>query len=197
MTFYGKGTAVNRNAAKTSILILVATAIATISAGAAHSLSSGNVVEERQQDMKAMAAAAKSISGMFKGTSAYDGKAFKGAAETIRSHSGTNLSSLFEGPVTAAGSKASANIEAERQKFEKLAAELGVYASTLSAAADRSPDVLGPEMRMRPGDAMMGGPLAKKSSAEQDATSMPAEHAFHLMLQTCTSCHAKFRVESE
>jgi len=52
-------------------------------------------------------------------------------------------------------------------------------------------------MRMQGGDAMTGGPLAKKADAVREVSSVPAEHAFHLMLQTCTSCHAKFRVEAE
>lgn len=148
--------------------------------------------------MKAIADAAKSINAMFKGTSPYDSKLFKAAAETIRSQSGTALSALFQGSVTTTGSKASASIESERQQFDKLALDLGAYAAALSVAADRNPDALGPAMRMQAGDAVAGGgPLAKKIDAARNATSMSAEHAFHLMLQTCTSCHAKFRVESK
>lgn len=96
-----------------------------------------------------------------------------------------------------AGSKASASIETDRQQFDKLADDLGIYASALSIAADRNPDTLGPGTRMKGGEAMMGGPLAKKMDAAREAESMPAEHAFHLMLQTCTSCHAKFRIEGK
>ncbi|MCA1409009.1 cytochrome c [Ensifer sp. IC3342] len=176
-------------------LILVASAAAALSVAAAQGLQSDRVAQ-RQQDMKAMAAAAKTINAMFKGSSAYDAKAFKAAAD-IESHSAKSLSSLFAGSVTAPGSKASASIEAEREQFDKLAADLGVYASAVSAAADRNPDALSPQMRMQGGDAMMGGPLAKKTQAARDVASMPAEHAFHLMLQTCTSCHAKFRTKDE
>ncbi|WP_244520153.1 cytochrome c [Sinorhizobium glycinis] len=154
-------------------------------------------VAQRQQDMKAMAEAAKSINAMFKGSSPYDAKRFKGAAETIRSTSGTALSSLFDGSITAPGSKASASIETDRQKFDKLALDLAAYAAALSSAADQNPDTLGPGMRMQAGDAAVGGgPLAKKVDLAREAASMPAEHAFHLMLQTCTSCHAKYRVEN-
>ncbi|RVI55248.1 c-type cytochrome [Sinorhizobium meliloti] len=178
-------------------LVLVAAAVVAVSAAAAPDGSPDNVVQQRQQDMKAMANAAKTIDAMFKGSSAYDAKAFKAAAETIGSHSGERLSSLFEKSIASPGSKTGANIEDERPAFDKLAADLGVYASTLSAAADRNPDVLGPQMRMQGGDAMMGGPLARKSEAHRDIGSMSAEHAFHLMLQTCTSCHARFRVRAE
>ena len=99
--------------------------------------------------MKAMAAAAKSIDAVFKGTSPYDAKAFKSAAETIRAFSGKRLSELFVGPVVADGSKASASIEAERPTFDKLATDLGAYAEALSVAADHNPDVLAPDMRMQ------------------------------------------------
>ncbi|MDW9545021.1 cytochrome c [Sinorhizobium meliloti] len=155
-------------------------------------------IAQRQQDMKAMAEAAKSINAMFKGSSRYNARSFKGAAEAIRSTSGTALSSLFDGSVTAPGSKASASIETERQQFDKLALDLAAYAAALSSAADQNPDTLGPGMRMQAGDAAVGGgPLSKKVDPARAAGSMPAEHAFHLMLQTCTSCHAKFRVESK
>lgn len=144
-----------------------------------------------------MAGAAKSIDAMFKGTSPYDSKSFKAAAETIRMYSGERLAALFEPPVIAEGSKASGTIEADRPTFDRLAAELGAYAAALSIAADRNPDVLVPGMRMQGGDTVMGGPLAKRKAAAPDPMKMPAEHAFHMMLQTCTSCHAKFRVKGE
>lgn len=180
---------------KTSGLILIATTIAAFSVAAAQGQS--DTVAQRQQGMKAMAVAAKTINAMFKGPSDYDAKAFKAAAETIRQHSGESLSSLFDGSATAPGSKANISIESDRPKFDKLAADLGVFALALSVAADRNPDVLSPQMRMQGGDAMMGGPLAKKADAVREVSSMPAEHAFHLMLQTCTTCHAKFRVQPE
>lgn len=129
--------------------------------------------------------------------SPYDAKAFKAAAETIRAHSGATLSALFDGSGTAAGSKASPSIETDLQEFDKLANDLGIYASALSVAADRNPDMLGPGTRMQTGDAMGGGPLARKVDAARDAASMPAEHASQVMLQTCKSCHAKFRIEAK
>ena len=132
---------------------------------------------------------------MFKDASPYDARAFKAAAENIRAHSGATLSAMFGGSGITAGSKASPSVETDRQLFDKLAKDLGTYASALSVAADRNPDRLRPEMRMQTGDTMGGGPLAKKVDAARDAASMPAEHAFHMMLQICTSCHAKFRNE--
>ncbi|OWZ89199.1 cytochrome C [Sinorhizobium sp. LM21] len=181
---------------KWSGLIVLAIVVAGFSTATAQRADNA-VVGQRQHDMKAMAAAAKNIDAMFKGTLLYDAKAFKAAAETIRTNSGERLTVMFGTPVVAEGTKASASIEADRPTFDKLAAELGAYASALSVAADRNPDGLAPDMRMKGGDATMGGPLAKRKAAAPDPMAMPAEHAFHMMLQTCTSCHAKFRVKGE
>lgn len=178
-----------------TLILSVNVLIMAISAATGQSTSPK--VTERQQDMKAMAGAAKTIDAMFKGNSPYNSKAFKAAAETIRTYSGERLAALFGAPVVSGGSKASDSIEADRPTFDRLAAELGAYASVLSVAADRNPEVLTPEMRMKGGDATMGGPLAKRKAATPDPMSIPAEHAFHMMLQTCTSCHAKFRVKGE
>lgn len=187
----------NGSATKLALLVLPIAVFATaISVATAQTAAPGNVVQ-RQDGMKAMANAAKTINAMFKDTSSYDAKAFKAAAETIRIHSGATLSALFDGSANTVGSKASASIETERQQFDKLANDLGIYASALSVVADKNPHALGPETRMQRGEAMGGGPLARKVNAARDVASMPAEHAFHMLLQTCTSCHAKFRIEAK
>ncbi|OJG00277.1 c-type cytochrome [Pararhizobium antarcticum] len=188
---------VKASVAKLAVLTLpIAVSAMVISVATAQTAPPSNVIQ-RQDGMKAMANSAKTINAMFKDTSPYDANAFKAAAETVRAHSGAALSALFEGLVTTQGSKASANIETERQQFDKLANDLGIYASALSAVADRNPHALGPETRMQGGEAMGGGPLARKVDAARDVASMPAEHAFHMMLQTCTSCHVKFRIEAK
>ena len=58
-----------------------------ISLATAQNAAPGKVVQ-RQDGMKAMANAAKSIDAMFKDLSPYDARAFKAAAETILAHSG-------------------------------------------------------------------------------------------------------------
>lgn len=182
---------------KLAVLMLpIAVSAMTISVATAQTAPPSNVIQ-RQDGMKAMANAAKTINAMFKDSSPYDAKAFKAAAEIIRAHAGDTLSALFDGSGDTAGSKVGPNIETERQQFDKLANDLRIYASALSVAADRNPDALGPGTRMQTGDAMGGGPLAKKVDAARKAASMPAEHAFHMVLQTCTSCHAKFRIEAK
>ncbi|TDW25245.1 hypothetical protein EV128_119117 [Rhizobium azibense] len=41
---------------------------------------------------------------------------------------------------------------------------------------------------------MGGGPLGTHVQNEAQLSAIPAEHAFHLMVQTCTTCHTKFRM---
>jgi len=71
--------------------VLILTLVATGAVAAAGSA----VVSARQQAMKDIAAAAKTIGLMFKGQTPYDQRAFKSAAETILRHSGPALVTQF------------------------------------------------------------------------------------------------------
>lgn len=157
---------------------------------------SEKTVAARQLEMKSMAEAAKLINAMFKGSSPYDSALFKAAAETIYQTSGSALVAHFEGNPAIAGSAASSTIMTERAEFTALANDLGVYAKALSSAAESHPDALTPDMRMRGGNVRGLGPFGKKIDPATEISSMSAEHAFHIMLQTCTSCHAKFRLKT-
>jgi cytochrome c556 len=154
------------------------------------------VAAARQSDMKSMAEAAKLIAGMFKGSSLYDSGLFKAAAETIYQRSGSTLVAHFKDNPVIAGSAASPTITTERVEFTALANDLGVYANSLSSAAESHPDTLTPDMRMKAEDIRGLGPFGKKVDPNTEISSMSAEHAFHMMLQTCTSCHAKFRLKT-
>jgi cytochrome c556 len=153
------------------------------------------VVGKRQDSMKAMANAAKTISGIFDGKLDYDAAAFKAAAEAIRRRSGSAMVDEF--PVGSLGppSAAKVDIGQSREEFAALARHLENLAAALSSAADRSPDGITESMRMVPGMAMGSSLLGKRAggAADADPSKMPAEHMFHLMLQDCTNCHAKFR----
>jgi len=154
-----------------------------------------DVVGLRQADMKAMAAAAKTISGMFKDAASYKADEFKWAADTIRDRSGVVLAGHFASEVASPQSKAKPNILEERDRFDRLANDLRDYAVALDAAAEKNPGPMPASMRMKPGEAMGGGPLGIHVRNEQELSAMPAEHAFHLMLQTCATCHVRFRME--
>ncbi|WP_064685751.1 cytochrome c [Rhizobium bangladeshense] len=162
---------------------------------ATSSKAAEDVVAVRQADMKAMAAAAKTISGMFKDPTSYKSAEFRLAADTIRDKSGVVLSGHFASEAASAQSKARPNILEERERFDRIANDLRDYAVALDVAAEKNPGPMTADMRMKPGEAMGGGPLGTHVPNEQLLSAMPAEHAFHLMLQTCTTCHARFRME--
>jgi cytochrome c556 len=153
------------------------------------------IVAERQAAMKAMADAAKTISGIFDGKLAYDLVTFKAAAETIRRGSGKAMVESFPAGSLGAPSAAKMEIDRSREEFAALAGHLETLAMTLSSAVDKAPDGITESMRMAPGMAMGSSLLGKRAegAAQDDPSKMPAEHVFHLMLQDCTNCHAKFR----
>ena len=146
---------------------------------------------ERQAAMKSMAGSAKIVGEMFEGRRPYSQAEFKEAAENIRMHAGKRIVDDFDGPPQPDSKADAAMIASSSTEFGKLARELEIYAGALSSAADRNSDGLGPDTRMA--GTLLGSPFGPKVDAARDAASMPAEHAYHLMLQTCTSCHAKFR----
>ncbi len=156
--------------------------------------SIAEVVALRQQDMKAMAAAAKTMAAMFKSPETYSPGTFKDAADTIKSHSGTSLVDGFATVTAVKGSEASELIAAERERFTQLSNDLQRYAEAVADAASDSPGSMPGEMRMRVGEQVGGGPLAKRARKDSNETTMSAEHAFHMMLETCTSCHARYRL---
>ncbi|CDZ71997.1 Putative cytochrome c-like protein [Neorhizobium galegae bv. orientalis] len=146
---------------------------------------------ERQLHMKSIADSAKIIGELFGEKRPYSQQEFRVAADNIRAYSGQRLVESFQGEPQA-DSKADAEaIASSMDEFARLATEMELYASALSSAADRNPSGLGPETRM--GGTMLGSPFGRKADAARDATAVPPEHAYHLMLQTCTSCHARFR----
>jgi hypothetical protein len=84
-------------------------------------------------------------------------------------------------------------ISSERAKFEGMARDLERYARRVADAAAAG-KVMPSSMKMQGGEALMGGPFARSKKSGSDVSSFSSEHAFHMMLQTCTACHAAFRV---
>ena len=146
---------------------------------------------ERQLDIKSMADSAKIIGELFSDRRPYSQQAFREAAENIRTHAGKRLVDGFDGEPQADSKADAGMISSYPSEFGRMARDLEIYATALSSAAARNPTGLGPDTRM--GGTLLGSPFGPKADAARDAASMPAEHAYHLMLQTCTSCHGKFR----
>ncbi|MBA1144155.1 cytochrome c [Mesorhizobium neociceri] len=158
------------------------------------------IVVARQASMKEMAAAAKTIAGMFDGRQAYDAAAFKAAAQTLRARTGPALIAEFPSASLGPPSQARLEIDPARAEFEALANHIGTLAGTLAAKAEHAPDSsIADDMRMGTGLAMGGGSLLGKRPvpAEADPAKLPAEHILHLILQDCSNCHSKFRQRAE
>ena len=174
--------------------------LAGASAAVAAHAQGDTLVAERQASMKAMAEAARTIDWMFAGRRDYDARAFKEATETIRRHSGQALVSEYPSGSFGGESGATAEIDSSREEFVALAEHIERFAAELSRAADEAPEEITEDMRMAHGAAMGGGSLLGRRptrDAAVDPATIPAEHVFHLMLQDCASCHAKFREKVE
>lgn len=166
-------------------------------AGDVHDQAARNValdpVEERQAAMKSIASAAKTIAEMFERKREYDGAQFVAAAETIGKQAGPAMTALFPDNSITETSAALPEIRDEFQEFSRLAERLETYASGLADAARPFPTEMSDEMRMK-GPMTFGNPLLGNRAPSQDQLDrLAAEHIFHLMLQTCASCHKDFR----
>jgi cytochrome c556 len=165
-----------------------------IAAGALSATAGGHqgLVDARRQAMKEMAAAAKTIGGMFARDLPYDRRQFIAAAETIRSRSGQVLVAQFPEATLGPPSEAMPSIATDPGEFVLLAGRLREYSSALAGKAD---DRLTQAMRMGGGDgaAAASSLLGRRASSPADVRSTSAEHVFHLMLQSCTACHARYR----
>lgn len=75
-----------------------------------------------------------------------------------------------------------------------LAARLQELAVAFHQKAARAGNSISADMRM--GSSVPGGSLlgARPLRSEVDLSAIPAEHLFHMMLETCTACHSKYRL---
>ena len=170
--------------------LMLSLAFAPRAAGLAANLDP--VVQERQAEMKAMSAAAKSISERFSGRKPYDAAEFRAEARLIARMGGERLIAHISSITAADGSQARDEIAVERARFYGYARELAAYAEQVAAAAADG-EAVPASMRMRAAEMTEGGPFARKREKKPDFASYSSEHAFHMMLQTCSSCHAAFR----
>jgi cytochrome c556 len=166
-------------------------ALLTLCASVAAATST--VVTDRQTAMKEMAGSIKTIDAIFKGQQSYSAQALKAAAKTISENAGATLVAHFAEKGNGQGSRAGADIWSDREHFDQLANDLKSYADLISVAAENNPQSMSSNMRMKPGEAMGGGPFGVHLEDKTKLAGLPAEHAFHLMIQTCTTCHVRFR----
>ena len=180
-------------------------------AALAHSGATG-VVKDRMTAMKEMQEAVKSVAPMMSGSAPYDADAVRRAAETFRRHSGAALTEDFPQGSTQAPSEALPAIWQDWDRFEDLAATLGVMADGLSRAADNglhgAGGAMGSDTMMGSGS-MMGGSSTMGSGMMMGNVDggmrmnaaqigqMPADGAFAMTTQVCAACHDRFRKDDD
>jgi cytochrome c556 len=178
----------------------------------AHGGASG-VVKERMDAMGEMGDVIKSLSAMMRGETTYDANTVRNGAEVIRSHSGEAMTTLFPEHSTDGPSEAKHEIWTEWEEFTALAGQLQLFATGLGQAADNglahSGNSAGMDQgSMMGGNSMMsqGGMMGGSSMMMGDAghmadpemiARMPADGVFNMLVQTCSACHSKFRVEKK
>ena len=120
---------------------------------------------------------------------------FRRNANAIAGRAATRLSQRFSTLTVTAGSDARPEISADFEKFSELARRLETYADRLGISAEEG-DATPSSMRMKTSEATEGGPSVRKAEGTSAGRiRLQREHAFHMMLQTCTAYHAGFRLE--
>lgn len=200
---------------KTRIFIAAAMASSIAVAAFAHSGATG-VVKERMVGMSTMSDAVKSVTPLMSGAASYDADTVREAAEAIRAHAGETMTKLFPEGSGGGVSKAKEAVWSEWEEFASLADQLDVYAEGLGLAAENGlgdegeaamdagsmmgggSDMMGGGESTADAGSMMGGgaPAVQMLSVEELAE-MPADAAFDMVTQTCSSCHTKFRTEAK
>ncbi|MBR9885931.1 MAG: cytochrome c, partial [Oceanospirillales bacterium] len=96
----------------------------------------------------------------------------------------------------------------EWERFETLAQQLQRYSAALAKAAgnDRSAPaggqmgVMGGSGMMGSGSmmgagGMMGTMMGTEGPSDEHLAEMPADMVFHMVTDTCSSCHTRYRIE--
>ncbi|MBP0441494.1 cytochrome c [Tianweitania sediminis] len=141
--------------------------------------------------MRQMAEAAKTIDSIFNERVPFDGGAIRRAADVLAAHSGAAMATAFERP-DGSSTVDWEELARDRTRFDALASELNELARLFGEAVADA-ESLTPDLRMRPQDGAPGGSLLGARRSQVPAGNQPAEHLFHMMLETCTRCHAAFR----
>lgn len=180
-----------------SFLVASAVSIAAITAALAHGGATG-IVKERMDAMVAMSKAAKSLGSMMRGQVDYDAGTVRAAAAEIAAHAGKAMTELFPRGSDGMPSEARPEIWSDWNTFSELAMRLEILAVGLQAAA-------GNGVKMSGGDGTGHGATDSRSMMGQSAMQldpqalavMPASAVFNMVAQTCSACHAEFRVKKQ
>lgn len=157
----------------------------TVAGALAHGGATG-IVKQRMDAMVVISKAAKSLSDMMRGKTAYDAGFVRDEATKIKAHAGQAMTSLFPEGSAGTVSEAKPEIWAEWEEFQILAERLAVLAEGLEHAAENG---------LADGDfdksMMTGMPTAT------ELATLPANSVFDMLGRTCTACHQKFRLKKD
>lgn len=169
-----------------NILIGAGMLTAVFVAGAlAHGGATG-IVKQRMDAMVVISKAAKSLSDMMRGKTAYDSVAVREGAAKIRTHAGQAMTALFPENTGGGPSEARPEIWADWEEFRVLAERLAVLAEGLELAARNG---------LANGDADKS--MMAKMPTASELASMPANSVFDMLGRTCSACHQKFRLKKD
>lgn len=173
-----------------SVLIVSAVSIAAVTAAFAHGGATG-IVKERMDAMSVMSEAAKTLSSMMRGQVDYDAATVRAAAAEIEAHAGAAMTELFPEGSEGMPSEARAEIWSDWSTFSELAMRLETLAVGLQAAA-------GNGVKMPGGGAMGSQSMMGAMRLDPQAlATMPAGAVFNMVAQTCSACHAEFRLKMQ
>ena len=151
----------------------------------AHSGATG-IVKERMDKMKVIGRATKSLSKQMRGKEPYDPEKVNVLAKEVADHSGDAMTVLFPQNSLGHPTEALPEIWAEWAEFERLAVTLRESAQALQIAADN------PQL---PVEGSLRQQLLQGFVAAEKLIELPPEAAFIQIVQTCSACHDRFRLE--
>lgn len=194
----------------TKIIVSAVSAALIISAAAyAHNGATG-VVKERMDTMGILGKVTKSLTAIMRGDVGYDAELVRKNAAQIQKHAGDSMTKLFPEDSLMKPSEALPAIWSDWEDFEILAMRLEALAVGLAASADNglmasgaapaapASGMMGTDSMMPSGGMMSSGNMMAGSGTLPDAADlalMPADGVFNMLVQTCASCHTKFRSE--
>ncbi|MFT5744206.1 MAG: cytochrome c556 [Paracoccaceae bacterium] len=176
---------------------LAAALVSSFAAGAfAHNGATG-IVKERMDAMMAMGNAVKALAPMMRGEIAHDADAVRAAAATFTAHAGESMTALFPEGTGGSPSEAKDAVWEDWDEFASLAEQLAIFSAGLALAADNPPIMATGDMSAT----MMGDDSAAMMGVAPtvdtiDFAAMPVDGAFEMVSQSCSACHAKFRIEA-
>jgi cytochrome c556 len=175
----------------------------SLAAGAfAHNGATG-IVKERMDAMMAMGNVVKALAPMMRGEAAHDADAVRAAAATFSVHAGKSMTALFPEGTGGSPSAAKDAVWEDWDEFASIAEQLAIFSAGLALAADNPPimatgdmsaTMMGEETMMGDDSAAMMGVAPAVDTIEFAA--MPVDGAFEMVSQSCSACHAKFRIEA-